>query len=300
VNPKAETVGELKERRRKMHMGMCELLREDLSHQDSEKLNERLAKLLADGRYLHDTEELVKELLQKDVHKGPREVDSVCLVPPPFELVLGSYTYPFWMDTQVCVKKDFDALIDMHGKKTDDEFNQDETYKVLINNAIDGKHHALKKMIVHLEWTENSPDRDSPHAKNIMQQPLHVFADPAAVMALRTGIESRDFPWTDVMAKTKTEINLNEWDAAPISKRARGLVAGVLGCNTVIKAVIIKGVRLELSEGWATLSLDWTKKPAKEAVAAVPATASIVLRCCAGLKFLFLRCSCTRGVDLLG
>ena len=38
VNPRAETVEDLQGRRKRLHMGMCKLLREDLAHLAEQKL----------------------------------------------------------------------------------------------------------------------------------------------------------------------------------------------------------------------------------------------------------------------
>lgn len=38
MNPKAETVEELQGRRKRLHLGMCKLLREDLAHLAEQKL----------------------------------------------------------------------------------------------------------------------------------------------------------------------------------------------------------------------------------------------------------------------
>ncbi len=102
-------------------------------------------------------------------------------------------------------------------------------------------------------------------------------------MPLRTRIS--EFPWAAVVKDKCPEIDLGEWDAAPpVSDQARDVVAGALSGNGNIRVVTVKGVKLELSEGWATTRLEWAGK-----VQAVPATVALVLRNCWGLTSLDLR-----------
>jgi hypothetical protein len=100
-----------------------------------------------------------------------------------------------------------------------------------------------------------------------------------------------DFPWDDVMENKRTELNLGEWDASTIPEWARReLVSGTLRGNTVIRAVMIKGKILGLSDGWATTELDLENRVQK-AVRAVPATVWLVVQTCVGVTKLNLRCS---------
>jgi hypothetical protein len=237
VNLKAETVEELKARRKNLHMGMCELLREDLAYKADEKLSR--------SSVAGDVGRRIKERILKDFDDQTREHESI----------------------------------------KDEVFNRDEMYKELSNEVIDGKAYALEKMNHYLQMATGGMPVGQHIETTILNTALKDFA---GMIELRT-----EFPWDDVTENKKTEIDLSEWDAGTIPPRARELVAGALGCNAVIRAVRIKGVRLELSGGWATEELDWQNKAAVNK-AAVPETVALVLRSCLRLKFLNLRCSQAR------
>jgi hypothetical protein len=242
VNPKAESVEELKARRKNLHMGMCELLREDLAYKAYEKLSITFNVVGSVGRQIKES-----------------------------------------------VLKEFDDQTREHESRGEEIFNQDEMYKKLSNEAIDGKTHALEKIDFLLTRAQNDTGNEA--TPDGMDQQLETailkaaLKDFTGLMRLRT-----DFPWDDVEKNNKTEIDLRAWDAATIPEWAlREFVVCALGGNTVIRAVMIKGVRLELSQGWATTELLWSRN---QAVKAVPATVWLVLRTCVGVTKLDIRCSC--------
>ncbi len=241
VNPKAETVEELQSRRKNLHMGMCELLRQDL-------FREADSQLLAFG----------------DASKS-RKIKE-------------------------CILKNFDGQTREHDKHPPQSFNDDALYKRLMNEAIDGKALALLKLDIYLESVR--ANQDSATLDLICDTPLADFGKPASVMLLRTGITK--FPWAAVMEKESATIDLADWDAASITPQAQELVAGVLGSNPVIRTVIVKGVKLELSDGWATAELKWGRSlhspNYSEAIRSLPATVALVLRNFTGLTSLDLRC----------
>ncbi len=181
------------------------------------------------------------------------------------------------------VLRDFDDQTREHESRADDAFNRDEEYRVLSNEAIDGKAYALEKMDTYLKSTADGGCMGQP--ETILGAALKDFASRGAVMGMRTGITV--FPWADVLENNKPEIDLGEWDAGPIPPQALELIRGALGGSTVIRAVRIKGASLALSEGWATVTLNWSNTAAAWEA---PATASMVLWNCVGLKSLDLRC----------
>ncbi len=157
-----------------------------------------------------------------------------------------------------------------------------------MTEAMDGKAHALLKLDVYLGAAAAASGRAA--LDRIRDTPLADFADPAVVLPLQTGVTR--FPWAAVVKDKRPEIDLGEWDAGPIPVPARALVAGALGGNPNIRVVIVMGVTLALSEGWATARLDWADNAA---VKALPATAALVLRSCVGLASLDLRCDVCCG-----
>jgi hypothetical protein len=182
------------------------------------------------------------------------------------------------------IAREFDDLARKHESVGEAAFNDDVEYKRLMNEAIDGKAHALLKMDVYLESLAAAAS-DRAALDHIRNTPLADFADPSVVLPLRTGITH--FPWVAVIKDKSPEIDLGDWDAAPVPAQARELIAGALGANTNIRVVTVKGGKLALSEGWATKRLEWAEK---QAVQALPTTVAFLLRNCGGLTSLDLRC----------
>ena len=234
VNPKAETVEELLARRKNLHMGMCKLLREDISIQAEAHL--------ADSSAPPEKKHAIKERIIKD----------------------------------------FDGQTQQHDAIEAERFNVDAEYKRLMNEAIDGKAYALEKMRVYLESL--AAETGASHLETIFTAPLADFADEAAVLRLRTGIA--EFPWAAVVRERSADLDLGEWDAATASAQARELVAGALGKNPNVRSVLVRGVKLELSQGWATTELKWCNT---KAVWAVLATVTLLLRNCGCLLSLDIR-----------
>jgi hypothetical protein len=173
------------------------------------------------------------------------------------------------------VLKDFDDQTREHDKRGDEIFNQDKEYKVLSNEAIDGKAYALQKMYLCLESVKTGDS--GRRSETILSTTLKNFAIP----------NFPNFPWKHVVKGA--EIDFGEWNAAWIMSETRELIAGALGDNANIRAVVIKGVKL-LSEGWATTNLCWQRNAA---VQALPATVALTLRHCVFLTSLDLRCNVT-------
>ncbi len=222
VNAKVETVEELQARRKNLHLGMCELLREDLAYKADEKLSG--CSVAGDkGRLIKDQ-----------------------------------------------VLKDFKDQTHAHESKGVEVFNQDEMYKELSNEAIDGKSYALDKMYLCLESLATG------RSETILSANLKDFIVP----------NFPNFPWEHVVKGE--EIDFGEWNAACLLPKTRELIAGALGDNASLRAVIIKGVKLQLSKGWATTQLCWKRNAA---VQALPATALLTLWHCADLTSLDLRCN---------
>ena len=194
------------------------------------------------------------------------------------------------------VVAEFDGLTRKHEDEETEAFNADEKYKALMTEAIDSKAHALEKLDIYLESAAGGFDRDA--LDRIRAAPLALFADPSAVLPLRTGISQ--FPWAAVVTDKSPEIDLGDWDAGPVAARALESVAGALAGNANIRVVTVKGVKLELKEGWATTRLEWANNAAVQAaVRALPATVALVLRNCVCLTSLDLRCD-GRGFMVAG
>ena len=246
VNPKAETVEELQGRRKKLHMGMCKLLEEDLA-------------LLAEARLADDS-------------AAPGVMAAMTAI-------------------KERIKRDFDDQTRVHEMVDADEFNRDEKYKRLMNEAIDGKAYALQKMQVYLESIAEAMPQ--PELQVIFNAPLAHFASEATVLRLRTGIMA--FPWEKVVQERSADIDLGEWNAASASAQARELASGALGGNPNVRSVLVMGVELALSRGWETTYLRWSSNAA---VMALPVTVSLVLRNCRHLDALDIRCSGVLGAWL--
>jgi hypothetical protein len=235
INPKAGTVEELQSRRKKLHMGMCKLLKEDLALNGEQRLADQQAN--ADAKAIWD-------------------------------LILT----------------EFESLTHKHEDVDTHVFNSDDAeYKRLMTEAIDGKAYALLKMDVYLESAARGFERAA--LNRIRDAPLADFAEPAVLLPLQTGITQ--FPWVAVVKDKSPEIDLGEWDAAPVSGDARELVSCALRDNINIRIVTIKGGKLVLNHGWATTELKWGSNAA---VRALPATVALVLRNCTCLSNLDVRC----------
>ncbi len=228
MNPKAETVEELQERRKNLHMGMLRLLREDLA-----------LKVEAD----------FADRASPDKIRGIKE------------RIVG----------------EFDALTREHGQILADAYNDDTEYKRRMNEAIDGKAHALKKMGIYLESLADAMG----DADTIFRAPLTDFASKAAILRLQTGITQ--FPWEAVVEERSADFDLGDWDAGSVSAQALELVAGALVGNPNVRSVRVKGGKLELKDGWATTDLMWGNN------AGAPATLTLLLRSCACISKLDLR-----------
>jgi hypothetical protein len=183
------------------------------------------------------------------------------------------------------VTRDFGDRAREHEGVSVAAFNDDAEYKRLMNEAMDGKTHALDKMRVFLEAAAAAVGR--PDLDAILHAPLADFGSPAAVLRLRTGLAS--FPWEAVVRERSADLDLGDWDAASASAQARELVAGALEGNANVRSVTIRGVKLALSDGWATTELKWGGD-VMAAVKALPVTASLLLRICTSLSKLDIRC----------
>jgi len=187
---------------------------------------------------------------------------------------------------EICdrVAMEFDQLIRAHRDEEMDAcaFNEDERYKALTTEVIDGKKLALVKLDIYLESAARGSDPAA--LDRIRDAPLAHIGDPTVVLSLRTG--ATQFPWAAVVKDKSPEIDLGDWNAAPVAQEALEIVATALGDNANVRVVKIKGVQLALSEGWATARLAWADNAA---VKALPATVAVVLRNCRGLTSLDLR-----------
>ena len=177
---------------------------------------------------------------------------------------------------------DFDIQAQEHEGIDAITYNDDAVYKRLMNEAFDAKTHALDKIGIYLESLAAAMDR--PDLDRIFDAPLTNFANKATVLQLQTGITA--LPWAAVVLERSADIDLGEWDAASVSAQAREHVACALGGNPNVRFVQVKGVKLALSNGWATTELKWNKN---EAVKALPATVSLLLRNCSRLSSLDVR-----------
>jgi hypothetical protein len=251
VNPRAETVEELQSRRKNLHVGMCKLLREDLAL--------KAEQLLADRGQAAGADE-IRGLAATEFDAGK---------------------------IRDLVAMEFDELTRAHERVDADAFNSDDAeYKRLMAEAIDGKAHALLKLGIFLESAARGSDRAA--LDRIRDAPLAHFADPVVVLPLQTGVTQ--FPWAAVVRDKSPEIDLGDWDAAPVAAQALTSVSTALVRNTNIRVVIIKGGKLVLSEGWVTAWIKWGgNAEVWAAMKALPATVALILQNCVALTNLDLR-----------
>jgi hypothetical protein len=229
--------------------------------------------------------ETVEELLcrRKNLHLGMCKLLREDLALKAEQLLANCKANAHAGVTRDRVVMEFDQLTRAHELVDPAAFNSDEMYKALMTEGINSKTHALLKMEVYLESATTSSDCAA--LDRIRDTPLAHFADPTVVLPLRTGITQ--FPWTAVIRDKSPELDLGDWNAASVAARALESVASALGGNANIRIVTVKGGKLALSEGWATVRLEWADNAA---VKALPATAAVVLRNCVGLTSLDLRC----------
>ena len=178
---------------------------------------------------------------------------------------------------------EFDLLVKTHNDHPPEIFNSDdEKYKSIIIEAIDGKAHAKQKMNIWLEAVLAGSQQD--HCNQIFHAPITDFACPGKKLELQTGIV--DFPWKQVVVEKSADINLGDWNAAEISESKLDFVVSALASNLNTRFFFVKGVKLCLEQGWETCKVDWSNK---EVLSELPATVSILLRGCTRLTELNLR-----------
>jgi hypothetical protein len=174
------------------------------------------------------------------------------------------------------ITQDFDSQTREHEGVDAAAYNDDNVYRHCMFEAIDGKAHAITKMEVYLESAAAGRVTDL-----VFNAALKDFDCWATTLRLRTGITA--FPWEDVVKERSPDIDLDEWDAALVSEQARELVAGALQSNRNVRSVTVKGVKLALSDGWATTEIKWEQVPA------LPVTVALLVRNCTLLSTLDIR-----------
>jgi hypothetical protein len=177
---------------------------------------------------------------------------------------------------KVQIAKDFKGLMQNHEKVKVDAFNDDENYQRLIAEAFDGKKYSLDKLCMYLKYADAAVD--SSVLERMFNARLADFGCPA------TGITA--FPWVEVVLERRFEIHLGKWDASLVSFQALDIVTDALKHNANIRSVEIFGTNLRFTYGWNTTDL---KLERNNAVKAVPATVSLLLRNCGLLTSLDLR-----------
>jgi hypothetical protein len=239
--------------------------------------------------------ETVEELQgrRKALHMGMLKLLREDLVLSAESMLADSKATPDMHGIKGRIMEDFDDHVRDHFEVGVVTFNVDVEYKRLMNEAIDGKTYALKKMGLYLE--SGAANMSHSDKRDIFQSTLQDFANKATVLQLQTGIT--DFPWAAVVLERNTDLDLGDWDASSVSAKARELVAGALGGNPNVRSVLLKGCKLELKNGWATTELKWGSRnpvgppwsPGNPAFKAAPATASLLLRNCSCLSDLDVR-----------
>ncbi len=180
------------------------------------------------------------------------------------------------------IKGDFDRLVEQHTAQDILEFNQDEVYKKLMSEAIDGKAYALLKMDIYVESLE---DRfREPALTRIFDTLIEDFASPATVLELRTDIIS--FPWRKLVEEKSAAVDIGAWNAEGVAPKAIERVAEALRIDTNLHSIDVAGVKLNLNEGWSSAKIDWK---GLEAVKLLPATVALLLRNCARVTNLNIR-----------
>ncbi len=181
-----------------------------------------------------------------------------------------------------CITKDFECQTQVHMNVDENTFNKDTEYKRLMIEAIDGKAYALCKLDIFLESVAAGLDQES--LVRILNAPLSDFANQSTVLRLRTGIS--DFPWEAIVQERSAEIDLGTWNAAKCSAYAQEHVVSALAGNQNVHFVHVKGVKLDLTHGWATSEILWRDNAA---VKELPATVFLLLRNCSCLSKLDVR-----------
>ena len=231
--------------------------------------------------------ETVEELKgrRKTLHLGMLKLLREDLALQTEETLVGCLAMPRDEEKRAIKQRiimDFDALIVEHDKVKPGEFNDDAKYQGMMNEAMNGKAYALKKMSIYMESVVAKMGQ--PALQAIFNAPFAEFGNRAAVLRLQTGIT--DFPWEAVVLELRADIDLGEWDAASVPAQALERVSAALGQDANVRSVLVKGVKLELNDGWLTKELQWS---GKAAVKGAPATVGLLLRNCCRLLGLDIR-----------
>jgi hypothetical protein len=181
------------------------------------------------------------------------------------------------------IKGDFDKLVEEHEKRDLKDFNEDDVYKQLMSEAIDGKAHAHSKMEIYIESLKDRFPEDA--LARIFGAPIKSFESPATVLELRTNIYP-GFPWKQIVEEKSASVDVGRWDAEGVAPKAVEHVAKAFRDNANLHAVHVAGVKLSLPVGWASAAIDWV---GKVAVKDRPATAALLLRNCTGVTSLNIR-----------
>ena len=182
------------------------------------------------------------------------------------------------------IKKQFEELEAKYAATLAEEFNDDEKYKALTAEAIEGKSLAIKKVEIVSRKLSEAASEETLAA--ILERPLKDFRDRAVLMAIETGMT--DFPWKDMVEK-KAVVDFGR--SRPLLERME-LIAAELANNTnfrTAKALRGDGRELILSlpqEGWAAEELPECKELCKES----PVLVASIVRNCSNLTRLDLRC----------
>ena len=184
------------------------------------------------------------------------------------------------------VEEQFGELGARYAATPAEEFNDDERYKALTAEAIEGKSLAIRKVEVVSRRLGQGAGEEA--LAGIVGRPLADFGDRAVVLAIETGMA--DFPWADIVGK-KAVIDFGR--GRPPQERME-LIAAELGNNPNFRmAKVLRGDGPELlfampPEGWAAGELPTPE--CKELCKESPVLFAAIARNCRRLARLDLRC----------
>ena len=182
------------------------------------------------------------------------------------------------------IRQQFEELEKQHMITHAADFNNDETYKKLTIEAIEGKSQAIRKVEIVAKMLSKAVGAETLAA--VVARPLQDFGSRAVLLELETGVA--DFPWRDIVAnQSLVDFGLCRpgWDifeiaAVELAKNMNFRMAKALNKDGRV-------LSLELPQGgWAVTNLDCG---GSEFCREAPILAALVIRNCASLTCLNLR-----------
>jgi hypothetical protein len=181
------------------------------------------------------------------------------------------------------VKLDFEELVSSHSRMKPEEFNDDDTFKRIIKEAIEAKSLALRKLQLYLELCFGK-DGEQTLLSDVLKRQILDFGEDGTIIELRTGI--RGFPWAQLSSKS-VSVDFGGWTPKDLDASQLDNVIEALFDADQLRMVTIGSGRhqLNFNNGWATTDLIWSES---EAVQESPTLAALLMRCFTRLTSLNL------------